>query len=198
MDKSSLHCFGLQYNTLRRRTPPGRAPVRHTAHLNHALAWFGSTISRAPFHAGGRTVERSAYRLKLVLIVHAAMVGQQLPCVLSEYAIPHDAFSRPGPRRAFCLHITPFPAVACFPLPKACACRARTCWGFLRPGLVATFRLVCRAPDRAAQGEQLDDVERLTDLQRAIRRNAVGFTVMGASLEAKEKARCGNTGPNQK
>ena len=34
---------------------------------------------------------------------------------------------------AACLHITPFPAVACFPLPKACACRARTCWGFLRP-----------------------------------------------------------------
>lgn len=31
------------------------------------------------------------------------MVGQQLPCVLSEYAIPHDAFSRPGPRRAPCL-----------------------------------------------------------------------------------------------
>lgn len=26
-------------------------------------AWFGSTISRAPFHAGGRTVERSAYRI---------------------------------------------------------------------------------------------------------------------------------------
>ena len=129
--------LGLQYNTLRRRTLPGRAPVRHTAHLIHALAWFGSTISRAPFHAGGRTVERSAYRLKLVLIVHAAMVGQQLPCVLSEYAIPHDAFSRPGPRRAFCLHITPFPAVACFPLPKACACRARTCWGFLR--LVPAF-----------------------------------------------------------
>ena len=42
----------------------------------------------------------------------------------------------PSPSRrpyAACLHITPFPAVACFPLPKACACRARTCWGFLRP-----------------------------------------------------------------
>lgn len=38
---------------------------------------------------------------------------------------------------AACLHITPFPAVACFPLPKACACRARTCWGFLR--LVPAF-----------------------------------------------------------
>ena len=25
------------------------------------------------------------------------MVGQQLPCVLSEYAIPHDAFSRTIP-----------------------------------------------------------------------------------------------------
>lgn len=31
--------------------------------LYHALAWVGSTISRAPFHAGGRTVERSAYRI---------------------------------------------------------------------------------------------------------------------------------------
>ena len=27
-------------------------------------------------------------------------------------------------------------------------------------------------PDKDVQGEQLDDVERLTDLQRAIRRNA--------------------------
>lgn len=68
------------------------------------------------------------------------MVGQQLPCVLSEYAIPHDAFSRPGPRRASCLHLTPFPAVACFPAPVGLRLAVLgTCWGFLRPGHFGYF-----------------------------------------------------------
>ncbi len=69
----------------------------------------------------------------MCLIVHAAMVGQQLPCALSGYVIPHDAFSRPGPQRAFCLHVTPFPAVACFPAPVGLRLAVLgTCWGFLR------------------------------------------------------------------
>ena len=31
---------------------------------------------------------------------------------------------------------------------------------------------MCAEPDKGVEGEQLDDVERLADLQRAIRRNA--------------------------
>lgn len=85
-------------DTVHRESPRPR-PAASSENLIHALAWFGSTISRAPFHAGGRTVERSAYRLKLVLIVHAAMVGQQLPCALSGYVTLHDAFSRTIPTK---------------------------------------------------------------------------------------------------
>ena len=48
--------------TIHRESPRPR-PATSENNLIHALAWFGSTISRAPFHAGGRTVERSAYRI---------------------------------------------------------------------------------------------------------------------------------------
>lgn len=49
-------------DTVHRESPRPR-PAASSENLIHALAWFGSTISRAPFHAGGRTVERSAYRI---------------------------------------------------------------------------------------------------------------------------------------
>lgn len=76
----------------------------------------------------------------MCLIVHAAMVGQQLPCALSGYVIPHDAFSRPGPQRAFCLHVTPFPAVACFPAPVGLRLAVLgTCGGFLGTWLSGYF-----------------------------------------------------------
>lgn len=45
---------------------------------------------------------------------------------------------------AACLHITPFPAVACFPLPKACACRARYLLGLPPSGF--SFQRAFAAP----------------------------------------------------
>lgn len=47
--------------TVHRESPRPR-PAASSENLIHALAWFGTTMSRGPFHAwGGRTVERSAY-----------------------------------------------------------------------------------------------------------------------------------------
>ena len=48
--------------TVHRESPRPR-PATRCKQSYPPLAWVGSTISRAPFHAGGRTVERSAYRL---------------------------------------------------------------------------------------------------------------------------------------
>ena len=49
-----------------------------TSHLIHALAWFGSTISRAPFHAGGRTVERSTDRPDIKIRISSRFTARSL------------------------------------------------------------------------------------------------------------------------
>lgn len=60
------------------RESPRPRPATSENNLIHALAWFGSTISRAPFHAGGRTVERSAYRPDVEIRISSRFTARSL------------------------------------------------------------------------------------------------------------------------
>ena len=85
--------------TVHRESPRPR-PATSENNLIHALAWFGSTISRAPFHAGGRTVERSAYRPDKSYAEYGRSICNLAPSRgTSLFMTP---FLAPYPRRASC------------------------------------------------------------------------------------------------
>lgn len=104
-------------SSIHRESPRPRPAVSEN-NLIHALAWFGSTISRAPFHAGGRTVERSAYRPDVKIRISSRFTARSLcrnrvcsalvwtPC--REFRVQR---LNGGLLRSDCLHLTPFPVL---------------------------------------------------------------------------------------
>ena len=136
------------HKTRRSQSPPG-GPIP----CWHIVAWFGTTAyplslsydrclalprpalprPAQPGHGCFRILPANVMRWRwdTKIVVSSFVAGlSRNPCC-RPVAFPRLCSARRP--YAACLHITPFPAVACFPLPKACACRARTCWGFLRP-----------------------------------------------------------------
>ena len=64
-------------DTVHRESPRPR-PAASENNLIHALAWFGSTISRAPFHAGGRTVRKSTDRPDVEIRISSRFTARSL------------------------------------------------------------------------------------------------------------------------
>ena len=118
-------CLALPCNAMPRHAMPRHATPRHATPRNALQCPAQSGC----FRILPANVMRWRWDTKIVVSSFVAGLSRN-PCC-RPVAFPRLCSARRP--YAACLHITPFPAVACFPLPKACACRARTCWGFLRP-----------------------------------------------------------------